>query len=96
MNALIKALTITRLRRYILNELRKLREGAIQASLKSLFPKIFYSIKTHRFCSKDGEHLTIFLKNRFFYQLFLLPFVCHRFLLEMIGFDFFPKTTGRS
>jgi hypothetical protein len=58
MNALTKDLKITRLRRYTSIDPRKLREGVSQAPVWPPLLKEVYSIKTHRFCPKDGEHLT--------------------------------------
>jgi hypothetical protein len=60
MNALTKDLKITRLRRYTSIDPRKLREGVSQAPVWPPLPKEVYSIKTHRFCPKDGEHLSFF------------------------------------
>jgi hypothetical protein len=58
MNALTKDLKITRLRRYTSIDPRKLREGVSQAPVWPPLPNKIYSIKTHRFCPKDGEYLT--------------------------------------
>lgn len=58
MSGLIKTLKTTRLRRYISDDPKTLREGASLTSFSSLLPKKFYSIKNPRSCPKNGEHLT--------------------------------------